>query len=324
MRICVFGAGAIGGHLAVRLARGGAEVSVVARGAQAEAIAERGLTVHAPDGVLTARPRIGSPAQLGPQDAVLVTTKQTALPAVAADIGPLLGPETAVAFVMNGIPWWYFDGTDQAGRRIEALDPGGALRERIGIARTLGGVIWSACTVTAPGVIAVNSRSSRLLIGEPDGRLTRRAEALVQAVAAGGMAAKAVSDIRLEIWTKLIGNLATGPLCLLSRRSIRETLAEPVLRRAAITMMEEAIAIARALGVQVPTGAAERIAASHDTPHKPSIPQDLEAGRPMEIDALFRIPLALGAEAGVAAPLLALTTTLARQAAEAAGLYPPR
>ncbi len=321
MKMCVFGAGAIGGHLAARLAQGGADVSVVARGPQREAIAARGLVVRAPDTALHVRPRVGTPAELGAQDVVLVTTKQTALPAVAAAIAPLLGPETTVVFVMNGIPWWYFDHTPTP-RRLPLVDPNDVVRDAVGIGRTLGGVVWSACTVVEPGVVEVNSATSRLIIGEPDGRVTPRAQAIADALKAGGMGARAVPDIRTEVWNKLIGNLANGPFCVLSRRNIRETFAEPAVRAAALAVMDEAIGIARALGVPMQIDGAERIARSIDTPHKPSILQDLEAGRPMEIDALFVQPLQLAREAGAAAPTLELIVSLARHAAEAAGVYP--
>ena len=321
MRICVFGAGAIGGHLAGRLAKGEADVSVVARGPQRDALAAKGLTVRAPDGEWHCTPRVGSPEELGPQDAVLITTKQTGLPGVARAIAPLLGPQTAVAFVMNGIPWWYFDGTPTP-RRLPMVDPGDVVRDAIGVARTIGAVVWSACTVVEPGVVQVASQTSRLLLGEVDGRDSPRAQAIADALKAGGMGAKVVPDIRTEVWTKLIGNLANGPLCLLSRRNIRETFAEATVKQAAITVLEESIAIAKALGIPMKIDAADRIARSIDTPHKPSILQDLEAGRPMEIDSLFRQPLELGREMGVAAPMLELTVALARQAAEAAGVYP--
>ena len=321
MKICVFGAGAIGGHIAARLAKGGADVSVVARGAQRDALAARGLTVRAPDGEWHCTPRVGQPEELGPQDAVLVTTKQTGLGGVARAIAPLLGPETSVTFVMNGIPWWYFDATPTP-RRLPLVDPGDVVRDAIGVPRTIGGVVWSACTVVEPGVVQVASATSRLILGEVDGRISPRAQAIADALKAGGMGAKVTPDIRTELWNKLIGNLANGPLCLLSRLNIRETFQDAAVKDAALRVMEEAIAIAKALGVPMQIDAADRIARSIDTPHKPSILQDLEAGRPMEIDSLFLQPLELGRDAGVAAPMLELTVALARQAARATGTYP--
>jgi len=324
MRICIYGAGAIGGMLAGRLAKGGAEVSVVARGAQLAAIREKGLTVRAADGEMQSRPRASdNPADLGPQDAVVVCTKVPALPSVAAGIAPLLGPETPVAFVTNGIPWWYFDrhGGPEEGRRIPEVDPGDAVRKAVGVERTLGGVIYSACSVTEPGVVEVSSRTGKLFLGEPDGSRSPRAVALATAFKAGGLACSVSPDIRTEVWGKLLNNLANGPICLLTRRSIRDTFRDPVVRDAARRVVEEGLAIAAAMDRPVPTTAEERISLSVDIPHKPSILQDLEMGRPLEIDALFTVPLRLARERGVPTPTLSLTVAMAVQAAEAAGLY---
>nr|MCU0984617.1 2-dehydropantoate 2-reductase [Acetobacteraceae bacterium] len=188
MRIAVFGAGAIGGHVAFRLARGGADVSVVARGAQGQAIAAKGIRVITPE--LDEARRVAcsaDPAALGKQDAVIVTTKATALAEVARAIPPLLGPDTPVAYVMNGIPWWYFheEGGPHAGTRLDALDPGGALWDGVGIGRAIGGVVYSACTVIEPGVVRVAQAKSRVILGEPDGTLSPRAKAIAAALEAG-------------------------------------------------------------------------------------------------------------------------------------------
>jgi 2-dehydropantoate 2-reductase len=179
MRVCILGVGAIGGHLAARFWKGGAEVTAVARGAQLEALRRGPLRMVAPgEEIIATIPVTADPAELGPQDAVIVAVKAPALPAVAAAIGPLLGPDTAVLFAMNGIPWWYYhahggplDGTD-----LPLLDPGGALRTAIGFPRALGGVVYSACTVTEPGVIHVEHSRNRLVIGEPDGSASSRLE----------------------------------------------------------------------------------------------------------------------------------------------------
>ena len=174
MRVCVYGAGAIGGHLAVRLARGGAEVSVLARGPHLAAIQHDGLTVHTSEGQLHARVQASDdPKALGPQDAVLVTVKAPALPAVAAGIGPLLKPDTPVAFVMNGIPWFYFHGIGGAleGRRLPKIDPGDALWRAVGPERAIAGVVYAASAVIAPGVIELENPNSRVVLGEPDGAL---------------------------------------------------------------------------------------------------------------------------------------------------------
>jgi 2-dehydropantoate 2-reductase len=327
MRVCIYGAGAIGGHLAGRLAQGGAEVSVVARGPHLAAIRAHGLRVEAADATLHHHVVASdAPAELGVQDAVLVCTKVPALASVAAGIAPLLGPETSVAFVTNGIPWWYFDrhGGPHDGMRLPEVDPDDAIRNAVGVARTLGGVIYSACNVREPGVIEVSSKTSKLLFGEITGERTPRAVALAGAFKAGGLPCSVSPDIRTEVWAKLLNNLANGPICLLSRRHIRDTFANPVVRAAAVQVVNEGLALAAAMGRPVATTAEERINLSADVAHKPSILQDLEAGRPMEIDALFKAPLRLAALCGVATPLLALTVALATHAAEAAGLYTSR
>jgi 2-dehydropantoate 2-reductase len=326
MKICVFGTGAIGGHVAARLAKGGADVSIIARGANLEAIKANGLRVMAPDGDMHVHPRAAATAaELGPQDAVLVTTKQTALPSVAAAIGPLLGPDTAVAFIMNGVPWWFFDheGSAREGTRLPLVDPGDVIRNAIGTERTIGGVVWSACTVIEPGVVKVASQGDRVIFGELDNRISERAQALANALKAGGMGSKASADIRSDLWTKLIGNLANGPLCTVARQDIKTTMSDPVLYEAAIRCTEEGIAIGRALGLTIEMDARDRTSKSSAIAHKPSILQDLEAGRPMEVAALFEQPILLARELGVPAPTLEISIALLKHAARAAGLYNP-
>jgi len=324
MRIAVFGAGAIGGHVAFRLARGGAAVSAVARGAHGAAIAARGIRVVTPE-LDEVRPVACSadPADLGPQDAVIVTTKATALAEVARAIAPLLGPETAVAYVVNGVPWWYFhaEGGPHAETRLERLDPGGALWDGVGIGRAIGGVVYSACTVIEPGVVQVAQARSRVILGEPDGRISGRARALAAALEAGGMGAPVVSDIRTEVWEKLSGNMASGPLAILTGKGLSGMIGDAVLRQAGIAAMEECLRVAAAHGRPVALDVAARLDAWSRFAHKPSILQDLELGRPMEIDAQFTVPLALARMAGVATPVLDLLVALATARAESAGLY---
>jgi 2-dehydropantoate 2-reductase len=326
MKVCIVGAGAIGGHLAGRLAKGGAALSVVARGANLAAIEAQGLVVRAPDGDIVARPRIAAdPAALGPQDAVLVCTKVPALGSVARAIGPLLGPETPVVFVTNGIPWWYYasHGGPEEGRRVPEADPGDVVWNAVGPARAIGGVIYSACAQPEPGVAQVVSASSKLILGEPDNRRSDRAVALADIFKKGGLPCSVSEKIRIEVWAKLLNNLLSGPLCVLNRRTMRDSLADPAVRAAATQLVEEGIAIAAAMGQPVPGGSAERIEQAAGINHKPSILQDLEAGRPMEVEALFQVPLRLAREKGIPAPMLALTVALMAQAAEGAGLLRP-
>jgi 2-dehydropantoate 2-reductase len=324
MKICVFGAGAIGGHLAARLHRAGAQVSVIARGAHLAAIQANGLVVHAIDGTHHAPVRAASdPAELGPQDAVCVTVKAPALPSVAASIAPLLAADTPVAFVMNGIPWWYFDhlpGPLQ-GRSLPRIDPGDVLRRALGPDRAVGGVVYSASSVTAPGVVEVEQPKSRFILGEPDGSLSERVRTLAGLITDGGISGEATGSIRNEIWNKLISNLAGGTVAVLTGSAPRHNYVEPAIEQAALRMMHEATAIARALGADPTTNHAARITNHRSMDHKPSILQDLELGRPMEIDGMFDAPLALARMAGVEAPTLELMVALCKVRARSAGLY---
>jgi 2-dehydropantoate 2-reductase len=326
MKICIYGAGAIGGHLAARLHKAGAEVSVIARGAHLAAMQANGLTVHAVDGTHHAAVQASeNPAELGAQDAVFVTVKAPALPAVAASIGPLLGRDTPVAFVMNGIPWWYFDhlpGPHQ-GRSLPRIDPDDRLRRALGSGRAIGGVVYSASAVTAPGVVDVEQPKSRFILGEPDGTLSDRVQVLAGLISKGGISGEATPAIRTEIWNKLISNLAGGTLAVLTGSAPKGVYAEPAVEAAALRMMQEATAIAQAMGADPLTDHTRRIGGQRSMDHKPSILQDLELRRPMEIDGMFDAPLALARLAGVAAPTLELLVALCKLRARSAGLYSP-
>ncbi|HET7879619.1 MAG TPA: 2-dehydropantoate 2-reductase, partial [Acetobacteraceae bacterium] len=220
MRICVFGAGAVGGYLAASLAQGGSDISVIARGPHLEAIRANGLTVETSDTSINARISASDdPAALGPQDAVIVTVKAPALPAVATTIAPLLGPTTSVAFPMNGIPWWYFHahGGPLDGRRLPLLDPDDALWRTVGPERAIGGIFWPACSVPAPGVVRLLAGASGgTVLGEPSGKATPRIEALAAAFRAADLPVTIAPDIRTLIWRKLAFNLSAGPMCVLT------------------------------------------------------------------------------------------------------------
>ena len=325
MKACVFGAGAIGGHLAARLAKGGADVSVVARGAQLAAIQQRGLTVHAPDGQMVCRPRASAdPADLGPQDVVLVTTKAPALASVAASIAPLLGPETSVVFVNNGMPWWFFCafGGPRDGESMPEADPGDALRQAVGLKRAVGAVVYAASAVIEPGVVEVESTDARLILGELDGSVTPRVQAISRAIEAGGLSAPVSPAIRREVFAKFLGNGMSGPLCILARSDMATVLAEEAPRDAARAVAREIIALSEAYGWGITADPEQRVKRSMGMHHKPSILQDLEAGRPMETAVLYEAPLRMAREAGVPMPVFELTSGLAILAARAAGLAP--
>jgi len=324
MRVCVYGAGAIGGHLAVRLAKGGAEVSVIARGKHLEAIQANGLEVHAVDGVHKVKVQAtDNPNAVGAVDAVFVTVKAPALPAVAAGIGPLLKQDTAVPFVMNGIPWWYFLhlGGPHDGRKLPRVDPDDVLLKVVGQDRVVGGVVYSASAVIAPGVIDVEQPKSRVVLGEPNGTVSPRVAALADLITKGGISGEATTEIRTEIWNKLISNLAGGTLAVLTGVAPKTVYSEPAAREAALRVMNEAASIAQALGARPGTNHDGRVKSQSGMDHKPSILQDLELGRPMEVDGMFDAPLVLARIAGVETPTIDLLVALCKLRAQASGLY---
>lgn len=315
MKICVFGAGAVGGHFAARLDRGGAEVSVVARGPHLEAIRRNGLIVRAADAEMVARVKASAdPRELGPQDAVLVTLKAPALPALAAGIAPLLKPETPVIFAMNGIPWWYFHahGGPMEGRRLPSVDPGDAVWNAVGPQRAIGGVVYSGCTVVEPGVVQVGGAVSRLELGEADGSLSSRMAAIAEVFRKGGLVIDESPRIRDRIWAKLLLNITTGPLCVVTGSTLGGLYRSPAIVAAMYRCLDESAAIARAMGCTPPADLRGPLDRNKDNTHKPSILQDLEAGRPMEITALYEVPLELARLFDVPTPTLDLTVALAK------------
>ena len=323
MKICVFGAGAIGGFLAVCLNRGGVQPSVIARGAHLDAIRSAGIRLrHADKETVVAVEASDDPAELGVQDIVIVTVKAPALPSVAATIEPLLGPGTSVVFTMNGIPWWYFyrHGGPLDGRRLPAIDPGDGLWRTVGPDRAVGGVIYSACEVVEPGVVKVRHENSRLFLGEPGGQDSERVAVLGDILRRGGLKTTATRSIRDEIWTKLMNNIASGPLAVLTRCRVSDIVAEPSCERAMRMMLEETASIAEALGCRPDRDIDSKIAFLRKLDHKPSILQDLEHGRAMEVEAIYGTTLTLARMAGVKTPNLELWTALVTLRAREAGL----
>jgi 2-dehydropantoate 2-reductase len=300
---------------------------VVARGAHLAAIRANGLTVESPDATINVKlPAAHDPAELGPQDAVIVTVKAPALPAVAATIAPLLGPDTTVAFPMNGIPWWYFyaHGGPLDGRRLPRLDSGDALWTSIGPHRAIGGIFWPACSVPAPGVVRLLTGAGRgTVFGEPDGSTTSRIEALAAAFRAADLPVTIAANIRELIWQKRAFNLRAGPMCVLTQSAVRATHQEQALIACSRRLLAEAEAIALAMGYRLDLDVERIVATNTRLAHRPSILQDLEAGRPMEIDALYTVPLEMARLMNVPTPTLDLLASMIRLRARAAGLYSP-
>ena len=323
MRICVYGAGAVGGHIAGRLAGSPATVSVVARGEQLRAIQQHGLRVETRSEVLTSHPlATDRPADLDAQDVVIVAVKAPSLPSIATGIASLLHEHSVVLFVMNGIPWWYFHshGGSLDGTQLSRLDPHGALWNNIGPERAVGAVAYTACTVIAPGVIRAENPSNRLVLGRPDGRPDARLDTLASLLSPSGLEVTVTSKIRDAVWAKLVTNLVGGTLGVLTASPAKDVLNRPATDRLAAGMAAEAAAVARALGCDAGS-VSEGLAKLATSTHLQSIAQDLSAGRPMEIDALFRVPVELAALAGVSTPHIGLAVELATQRAVAAGLY---
>ncbi len=326
MRICVFGAGAIGGLIAARLAhRGEVEVTVVARGAHLEAMQRNGLVLRSGGEEIRTSPRaVASAAEAGQQDYVIVTVKAHALPGVADAMQPLFGPHTAIVSGVNGIPWWYFHrhGGPFDGRPVQSVDPGGRLMTLLPPERAIGCVVYPAAEVVEPGVVE-HTYGDRFSLGEPDGTRSPRAQALSEALIAAGFKAPVRPRIRDEIWVKLWGNLTFNPVSALTMQTLDVITGEPELRAVCRAMMLEAQAIGEALGIRFGIDVDRRIAGAAEVgAHRTSMLQDLERGRPMEIDALLGVVVEFADMLNLPAPTCRTVLALVRARARAAGCYP--
>jgi 2-dehydropantoate 2-reductase len=322
MRICIFGAGAVGSHFAVRLALAGHDVSCVMRGPHLEAVKANGLTLRVGDAEFPVRVNASdNPAVLGPQDVVISTLKATALAALATGLQPLLRDDTAVVFAQNGIPWWYDIGLASdhpPPPDLGFLDASGRLRSAVAKDRIIGGVIFSSNEVIAPGVVAnLSPDRNMLLVGECDDRTSTRIERLRAALNAASIQSPHVSLIRETIWTKLLTNMSMSVLCLLTGQTARGVRDDPDLQDVIPRLLDEANGVAQSCFPGV-----KRVTRSGPAPdHKPSILQDYELGRAMEIDVLVRAPAAFARAAGLPTPMLDMLAALAISQARDKGLY---
>ena len=306
MRICVVGAGAIGGLLAVKLAAAGAEVSVVVRGANLAAVRTSGMKLIADDGSETVTRMQASDrlADLGPQDTIILGMKAHQVAAVVDDVAAALGPDTTVVTTQNGIPWWYFHrhGGPYDGRQLESVDPGGVIQARIPAARVIGCIVYPACEIAAPGVIR-HIEGNRFPLGEPDGADTPRVRALADLFRRAGFKTPVLDDIRSEIWLKLWGNLSFNPISALTHATLVDICRHPPTRALAAAMMSEAQAVGEKLGVRFKVSLEKRIAGAEAVgAHKTSMLQDVESGRAIELQALVGSVLELGRITGVPTP----------------------
>jgi len=325
VRVCIYGAGAIGGFIGARLARAGEEVSLIARGPHLEAMKAKGLKLLSEEGEFTVTPRCAAnPAELGPQDYVVLALKAPAVAGIVDQMQPLLGPKTAVVMAVNGMPWWYFHGIEGElrDRRLKTVDPHDRQWRGIGPDRVLGCVVYPAAEVVEPGVVRHQS-GDRFSLGEPDGSKSERVQNLSRAMIAAGLKAPVKPDIRTEIWVKLWGNVAFNPISALTGGTLKRICDDPPTRSLARSIMNEAEAVAGKLGVKMPIDVERRIdGAAGVGEHKTSMLQDLERGRPTEIDAIVGAVAELGDLVGVDTPYIDAIYALVRQKAALLGLYP--
>ena len=327
MRFCVYGAGAIGGYMAVELASSGQDVCVVARGAHLRAIQQHGLKLVARGTEKVARIAAAENASaFGVQDVVICALKAHQAYDCATAFAPLLGPATAVLTAMNGIPWWYFHGTGSRfeGHHLQSVDPGGRQWNAIQPRRAIGCVVEPACEVVEPGVV-VHHDLNRFIIGEPDGSRSSRVLELSRVLTEAGFDAPVRDNIRWNLWLKLWGNVCFNPISVLTGVTLDRIVGDPALRELSKTMMLEAKAVNEALGVQIPSDMMERRLAVAATlvGHKMSMLQDLERSRPLEIDALVTAVQELGDLTGVSTPMIDAVLALVQARGRAAGLYVP-
>jgi len=324
MKICIYGAGAVGGLVAGRLAQGGHDVSVVARGAHLTAILSHGLRIASEGKETAIRLKANNdPEKLGPQDCVFVAVKGQSLPEVAAGIGPLLGPDTTIVTAMNGVPWWFFDRLAFGGGKLhlETLDPGGKLARAMPTERIVGCVVHLAASAPEPGLIRHNM-GRRLILGEPGGRNTGRTHAIVEALKAAGFEAEESGFIEKDFWVKLLGNVSFNPVSALTLATADRLIADEQVKAYMVAIMRECLAIGRAVGVDADIDPEARMDMARKLGvFKTSMLQDMEAGKRLEIDGLLAGTLEIAKKAGVPAPFTESLAGLARLRAQSSGQY---
>ncbi len=326
MKICIYGAGAVGGLMAGRLAKAGHAVSVVARGAHLTAIRKDGLRIRTPDGhVSTVQVKASeTTAELGPQDYVIVAVKGQSMPDVAGAIAPLLGHTTTIVTAMNGVPWWFFDrlAFGDGKLRLDSLDPGGAISRAMPTERIVGCVVHLAASTPEPGLISHNM-GQRLIIGEPGGKNTGRTKLLAAALKEAGFEAVESPFIEKDFWVKLLGNISFNPVSALTLATANRLIADEHVKAYMVSIMRECLAIGRAVGVDADIDPEARMDMARKLgAFKTSMLQDMEAGKRLEIDGLLSGTLEIAKKAGVAAPFTESLAGLARLRAESTGQYP--
>ncbi len=305
MKIVIAGAGAIGGYIGAKLARAGADVVLFARGPHLQAMQARGLRVVGDEEQFEVRPQVtGDLATIGQADVVFLGVKAHALTALAPTLAPLLGPDTVVVSTQNGIPWWYFQnvGGELNDLRLERVDPGGVIAGAIAHRRVVGSLAYFATDLPEPGVVR-HIEGNRISVGEPDGSKSERAKRIADALIAAGLRSPVTARFRHEIWVKLLGNVAFNPISALTGGTLEEMARHPDVSAVVRGLMAETEAVAAVLGIELPISIDQRMAGAEKVgPHKTSMLQDWEAGRPMELEAVVGAVVELGERLGVAMP----------------------
>jgi 2-dehydropantoate 2-reductase len=302
MKFLIAGAGAIGAYIGSRMAQAGLDVTLFARGPHLRAMQERGVQVKSSEGDFVARPSIASSLEeVGPVDVVFLGVKAHGLPALAPQLKPVLGPETTVVSTQNGIPWWYFQGFggEWDGLRLERVDPGGAISSAIQARQVIGSIVYFSTEITAPGVVQ-HIEGNRISLGEPDGSRSDRSRQIAAALIASGLRAPVTTRLRHEIWVKVLGNASFNPLSALTRATLAQMVRDPGVCSVIRNIMEEVEGVSRKLGMELPVSIDQRIAGAEKVgEHKTSMLQDLEAGRPIELEALVGAVVELGERVGL-------------------------
>ncbi len=315
MKFAIVGAGAIGAYVGASLARAGADVTLVARGSQLAALRDRGVSVRSPRGDFHAHPAAtGDLRSIGPVDVVILAVKAHQIEPLLADLPSLFHAETAVVSMQNGIPWWYFfeNGGPYDGHVLRSVDPRGAIAAAIETRRIVGCVIYCSTEIVAPGVIK-HLEGTRYSLGDPKRGVSARTQRIADVFTAGGLKSPVEPDLRPEIWLKVLGNASFNPISALTRATLAGMTGDPAVVEAVTDMMREAVAIAQKLGVEIPVTIEKRIdGARRVGEHKTSMLQDLEAGKPLELDALTGAVVEIGKLVGVPTPATSLVYALTR------------
>jgi 2-dehydropantoate 2-reductase len=302
MRFLIAGAGAIGAYLGARLSQAGFDVTLFARGSHLRAMQEQGVHIKSAEGDFTARPRIvGSIEEAGAVDVVFLGVKAHALIQLVPQLKPVLGPNTTVVSAQNGIPWWYFQGFggEWEGLRLERVDPGGVISSAIDARSVVGSIVYFATEISSPGVIQ-HIEGNRITMGEPDGTRSDRLRQIAEALIASGFRCPVTTRIRHEIWVKVLGNASFNPVSALTRATLAQMARDPGVSLVIRNIMQEVEAVSHKLGMELPITIDQRIAGAEKVgEHKTSMLQDLEAGRPMELEAIVGAVVELGERVGL-------------------------